>query len=147
LAREDYALVLLGGAGRAERSVREAIRLHGQEGRIVRTGRVSDADRDAIVTLADALLFPSEYEGFGAPVLEAMALGTPVVISDRAALPEIGGDAAAIAPLDLESWAAAIDRVTAERTDFLRRGRVRAAQFSIEASGNALVAAYRAAVC
>ena len=45
-------------------------------------------------------MFPSEYEGFGAPVLEAMALGTPVLCSDRGALPEVAGDAAVVLPAD-----------------------------------------------
>ena len=60
-------------------------------------------------------MFPSEYEGFGAPVLEAMALGTPVICSDRAALPEVAGDAALVLPLDLDAWEGALDEVAARR--------------------------------
>lgn len=58
------------------------------------TGWLPDDRRDAVVAAADALVFPSLYEGFGLPVLEAMALGVPVLASDRASLPEVGGDAA-----------------------------------------------------
>ena len=66
-------------------------------------------------------MFPSEYEGFGAPVLEAMALGTPVVCSDRAALPEVAGDAALVRPLELDAWEGALDEV--DRDAMARRRR------------------------
>ena len=88
----------------------------------MRPGRVSDADRDGLIAGAEALVFPSEYEGFGAPVLEAMALGTPVVCSDRAALPEVAGDAALVRPLDPDAWEGALDEVAA-RTRRARRRR------------------------
>ena len=90
--------------------------------------------------LAEALVFPSEYEGFGAPVLEAMALGTPVVCSDRAALPEVAGDAAVVRPLELEAWAGALDAVAADRAGLVARGPPRAARFTTAASGAALAA-------
>ncbi len=83
----------------------------------MRTGRVDDDDRDGLIRLADALVFPSEYEGFGAPVVEAMALGTPVVCSDQAALKEVVADAGLVLPLDLEAWADALDRVASDRDD------------------------------
>ena len=89
---------------------------------MIRPGRVSDADRDGFIAAAEALVFPSEYEGFGAPVLEAMSLGTPVVCSDRAALPEVAGDAALVRPLTVEAWATALDEVAA-RARRARRGR------------------------
>ena len=83
-------------------------------------------------------MFPSEYEGFGAPVLEAMALGTPVVCSDRAALPEVAGDAAVVRPLELEAWAG-LDLHAADRTAS-SPGSSRAARFTTAASGAALAA-------
>jgi len=70
----DLVLLLLGGQGAAEEAVAQAIRDAGITARVVRPGRVPDADRDGLIALADALVFPSEYEGFGAPVLEAMSL-------------------------------------------------------------------------
>ena len=73
-------------------------------------------------------MFPSEYEGFGAPVLEAMALGTPVVCSDRAALPEVAGDAALVLPLELDAWTGALDEVAARRDELVAAGRARAAR-------------------
>ena len=111
----------------------------------VRPGRVADADRDGLIALAEALVFPSEYEGFGAPVLEAMALGTPVICSDRAALPEVVGDAAVVRSLTLDAWADALDAVAADRAGLIERGRRRAATFTRAASGRALAGAYRLA--
>lgn len=142
----DLVLVLLGGEGAAEAEVRRAVAAAGLGARVVRPGRVPAADRDGLVALAEALVFPSEYEGFGAPVLEAMALGTPVVCSDRAALPEVAGGAAVVRPLELDAWAGALDAVAADRDGLVVRGRARAARFSAAASGAALAGAYRRAI-
>jgi glycosyltransferase involved in cell wall biosynthesis len=91
-----------------------------------------------LVTLirgARAVLFPSLYEGFGLPVLEAMLLGTPVVTSRASSLPEIAGDAALyVNPYDIDSIAEAIKTITADedlRTELSRRGRVQAGRFSV----------------
>lgn len=142
----DIVLVLLGGEGAAEADVRAAIARLGLADRVVRPGRVPAEDRDGLIALAEALVFPSEYEGFGAPVLEAMALGTPVVCSDAAALPEVAGDAAVVRPLAREAWAGALDDVGAERAGLIERGRLRAALFTATTSGAALARAYRQAV-
>jgi alpha-1,3-rhamnosyl/mannosyltransferase len=137
----DLALVLLGGRGLAEDEVAAAIASLGLGRRVIRPGRVSDADRDGLIAGATALVFPSEYEGFGAPVLEAMALGTPVICSDRTALPEVAGDAARVRPLDLDAWKGALDGI--DREAMAAAGRARAATYSTAASGAALAAAYR----
>jgi glycosyltransferase involved in cell wall biosynthesis len=139
----DLVLVLLGGAGAAEQEVRAAIADRALADRVVRLGRVPAADRDGLVSLAEALVFPSEYEGFGAPVLEAMALGTPVVTSDRGALPEVAGGAAVVLPPTVGAWAGAFDTVVADSDALVARGRRRAADFTVAASGAALAAAYR----
>ena len=107
----DLALVLLGGRGLAEDEVAATIAALELGPRVIRPGRVPEADRDGLIAGAEALVFPSEYEGFGAPVLEAMALGTPVICSDRAALPEIAGDAALVRPLELDAWKGALDEI------------------------------------
>lgn len=143
---DDVQLVLLGGSGHADADVVAAIADRGLADRVVRPGRVPAADRDALIAAADALVFPSEYEGFGAPVVEAMALGTPVICSDRASVPEVAGDAGLVLPLDVDAWAPALDRVRAERAEFAERGRNRASHFTLEASGRALAGAYRRAV-
>ena len=140
-ADPDLALVLLGGRGRAEDEVAASIAALELGPRVIRPGRVSDADRDGFIAGAEALVFPSEYEGFGAPVLEAMVLGTPVICSDRAALPEIAGGAALVRPLDLDAWKGALDEI--DRPALAEAGRARAAAFSTAASGAALAAAYR----
>jgi glycosyltransferase involved in cell wall biosynthesis len=144
-ADPDLTLVLLGGRGAADDDVSTAIAAHGVGERVVRPGRVPGADRDGLIALAEALVFPSEYEGFGAPVLEAMALGTPVVCSDRTALPELAGDAAVVLPPTVEAWADALAKVAATRDELVERGLQRAAQFSVAASGTALASAYRRA--
>jgi alpha-1,3-rhamnosyl/mannosyltransferase len=141
----DLRLVLLGGEGAAEPRVRSAISSLGLEQRVVRPGRVPDSHRDGLVALADALVFPSEYEGFGAPVVEAMALGTPVVCSDQAALAEVVGDAGLVLPLDRDAWSGALDHVDTHRAAMVAAGRRRAAGFTTVASGAELAAAYRLA--
>ena len=141
----DLVLVLLGRPGAADGDVQRAIAERRLADRILRPGRVPDADRDGLIALAEALVFPSEYEGFGAPVLEAMALGTPVICSDQAALAEVAGDAAVVRPLDLDAWSGALDAVSADRDGLVRRGRARAERFTTAVSGSALAVAYRQA--
>jgi glycosyltransferase involved in cell wall biosynthesis len=141
----DLRLVLLGGAGAAEDDVRAALVELGVADRVVRPGRVADADRDALVVIADALVFPSGYEGFGAPVLEAMALGTPVVCSDHPALREVVGGAGLVLPVEPEAWADVPDRVRRRRDELATAGRLRAEAFTEAISGSALLGAYRRA--
>jgi glycosyltransferase involved in cell wall biosynthesis len=142
----DLRLVLLGGRGAADADVEAAIGSLGLASRVVRLGRVPDADRDAIVADAEALVFPSEYEGFGAPVLEAMALGAPVICSDRTSLPEVAGGAALVTPLDADAWLGALDALPSRRTELIAAGRARAATFTLRRSAEALSAAYRLAL-
>jgi glycosyltransferase involved in cell wall biosynthesis len=142
----DLRLVLLGGSGSAESEVSATIDRLGVSGRVVRPGRVSDAHRDGLLALADALVFPSEYEGFGAPVVEAMALGTPVICSDQPALAEVVGDAGVVLPLELDAWADALDTVRQQTAELRRAGHERAAAFTTERSGAALADAYQLAL-
>ena len=93
--------------------------------------------------MAHALVFPSEYEGFGAPVIEAMQLGVPVVTSDRTCLPEVVADAGIVLSIQEDLWAAVPDLVNARRSDLVERGKRRVADFSVLASGEALADAYR----
>jgi glycosyltransferase involved in cell wall biosynthesis len=141
----DLRLVLLGGAGAADAAVTRAITDLGLEDRVVRPGRVPGADRDGLIAMADALVFPSEYEGFGAPVVEAMALGTPVVCSDQPALAEVVGEAGLVLPLDTGAWAGALDVVAQRRETMIALGRARAEAFTAARSGAALASAYRLA--
>jgi glycosyltransferase involved in cell wall biosynthesis len=142
----DLRLVLLGGAGAADDEVTATIERLGLGHRVVRPGRVTDAHRDGLIALADALVFPSEYEGFGAPVVEAMALGTPVICSDEPALAEVVGDAGIVLPRDGEAWADALDVLTRRSAELRSAGRLRAASFTAERSGAGLAMAYRTAL-
>ncbi len=139
----ELSLVLLGGRGLAEDDVVATIERLGLGPRVVRPGRVPDADRDGLIAAAEALVFPSEYEGFGAPLLEAMAAGTPVICSDRAAVPEVVGDAGLVRPIDVDAWKGALDDLDTARDDLVAAGRRRAALYTTAASGAALADAYR----
>jgi len=102
--------------------------------RVVFTGQISDIDLRALYSGAQALVFPSHYEGFGLPVLEAMACGTPVICSRAGALPEVAWEAALfVEPEDEEGLAAHMLRIT-EEPELCRQlsaqGQARAAQFS-----------------
>jgi alpha-1,3-rhamnosyl/mannosyltransferase len=142
----DLRLVLLGGRGAAEDEVAADIVRLGLEHRVVRPGRVPDDHRDGLIAAADALLFPSQYEGFGAPAVEAMALGTPVICSDQPALAEVVGDAGLVLPLDVDAWADALDAVAARSDEMRAAGRERALAFTTERSGAELAAVYDLAV-
>jgi alpha-1,3-rhamnosyl/mannosyltransferase len=139
-------LVAIGAPGAAEHDVARLVADLGIGNRVVRPGRVPPADRDGLLRMAQALVFPSEYEGFGAPVLEAMALGTPVVASDRGALPEVVGDAGLVLPLDDAAWAGALDVVESRRTELIAAGHARVGQFTAALSAQDLLPAYRAAL-
>ena len=104
---------------------------------------MSDRDRNGLIRMAHALVFPSEYEGFGAPVIEAMQIGIPVVTSDRACLPEVVGDAGLVLSLQEDLWAGVPDMVRHRRTELVQRGIERVGRFTIDASGAALADAYR----
>jgi alpha-1,3-rhamnosyl/mannosyltransferase len=147
---DDTQLVLLGGRGRGEAAVVAEIERLGLAERVVRPGRVPNADRDGLYRLASVMAFPSLYEGFGAPALEAMALGSPVVAADVAALPEVVGDAGVLVPAEDEAvWRETLGRLLrdpAERQELIDRGRRRASRFTAEASARALLGAYRLAL-
>jgi alpha-1,3-rhamnosyl/mannosyltransferase len=148
--RPDLTLVLAGGAGAAEADVVAAIRTSGVGHQIRRTGRVPWPDLHALYALATVVAVPSTFEGFGAPALEAMVAGVPVVVSDATALPWVVGDAGIkVRPGDVAHWASELARVldqpVVHRT-LAAAGRVQAQRFTWERAGGALVAGYRAAL-
>lgn len=101
---------------------------------VIFAGYVADEDLPALYNLADLLVMPSVYEGFGLPVLEAMACGTPVACSNVSSLPEIAGDAALLFdPRDVRSIAQALERGLTDfelRAELRARGLARAARFT-----------------
>jgi len=109
-------------------------------------GFVPTADLPLLYGAATMALVPSVYEGFGLPVLEAMACGTPVVSSDRSSLPELGGDAAHyFDPYDVGAMAAAIREVWTDaerRREMRERGLAQAARFSWEQAARETLAVY-----
>ena len=143
IARLDGVhLVMTGGRGSAEESVLSTIADLGLGDRVHSLGHVS-ADRvEGLYADARGLVFPSRYEGFGAPVIEAMVRGVPVVSSNATALAEVVGDAGLLVdPNDIDGWATAIDALAEEslRQELAKKGRARAQKFSPEATVNALL--------
>jgi glycosyltransferase involved in cell wall biosynthesis len=144
---DDLALVLIGGLGAAEPDLQRAIAAADVADRVVRPGRVTDDERDALIAGARALVFPSEYEGFGAPLIEAMLLGAPVVCSAHPALREVAGDAAVVVTdADGAGWAAAVLEADRRRDELVSVGAARVERFTIARSGAALAGAYRLVV-
>jgi glycosyltransferase involved in cell wall biosynthesis len=144
----DARLVRVGRAlAGAERALAENLGILAQ---IVELGAVSDADVPALYNAADLLLFPSLYEGFGWPPLEAMASGTPVVCSRAGSLDEVVGDAALTAdPEDIEAltWHAAAVLTDAQvRATLIGRGLARGREFSWDRTAEQMIGAYRAVI-
>jgi glycosyltransferase involved in cell wall biosynthesis len=121
-----------------------------QKPRIRVLGEVADDDLVQLYRGADCLLFPSRYEGFGFPVLEAMACGTPVVCANRTSLPEVAGDAAMLVdPDDTAAFATALAEVfssRARRDELSAAGLARAREFTWKRCADLTVAAYHRAL-
>lgn len=147
--RAEYPLVLVGGAGWRDERLRQRLAETGASGDIRTTGYLPHDELLAVYSGAQAFAYPSFYEGFGLPVLEAMASGVAVVTSNRSALPEVAGDAALLVdPESITDLAEALCRVLTEpalRAELITRGQQRALGFSWEHSCAATLAAYRAA--
>ncbi|HHH42026.1 MAG TPA: glycosyltransferase family 1 protein, partial [Chloroflexi bacterium] len=137
------SLVLAGRRGWLYDGLFRRVRTLGLEGRVLFPGYVDDADKAALLSGALAFVFPSLYEGFGFPVLEAQVCGTPVVCSDRSSLPEVAGDAALLVdPMDVEALAAALYRVVTEpglRATLIERGWANVRRFSWESCAQAVL--------
>jgi glycosyltransferase involved in cell wall biosynthesis len=145
----DAVLVLPGNPTPHERELREAAAELGLEGNVVFPEYVSAEDLEGLYALAACFVFASVNEGFGIPILEAMARGVPVACSNASALPEVAGDAARyFDPFDVMDMGDALlelldDRDLARR--LIERGRVREATFTWEATARMTLESYERA--
>jgi glycosyltransferase involved in cell wall biosynthesis len=146
--RLPHTLVLAGPAGWRTQRLHRELSLRGP-GRVLLTGRVSASDLDALYRGAAAFCYPSLYEGFGLPVLEAMARGVPTVIADASSLPEVAGDAALRAnPRSVRSLAEAVERILTDRHEADRlaeAGPGRASMFSWDQTARMTLRVYEGA--
>jgi glycosyltransferase involved in cell wall biosynthesis len=149
LRRRDVSLVIAGARGWLYHHLYTTVRSLGVAARVVFAGFVPDEDLPALMTSAEVFVYPSVYEGFGLPVLEAMQCGTPVITTDSSSLPEVAGDAALlVSPHDVAGLATAMARVLAEpslRDDMRARGFDQAARFTWRRTAQLTNDAYRLA--
>jgi glycosyltransferase involved in cell wall biosynthesis len=142
----ELRLVIAGPDGWGAAALTEAVSASHHRSRIVRTGWVDDHRREALLREASVYAFPSRYEGFGLPPLEAMAKGTPVVATRVGALPEVLGDAAVfVAPQDAEALAAALGQVLDDEeytATLVARGRRQADHYSWDTTTERLSSLY-----
>jgi glycosyltransferase involved in cell wall biosynthesis len=135
---DHLKLVIIGDEISKYTSLRRAVHTHQLHKYVRFLGYLPEETLAVMYRLAGVFVFPSLYEGFGLPPLEAMASGTPVVTSNVSSLPEVAGDAALLVdPYDPDSIAAAIERVLTDervRRDLRQKGVARARQFSWEQS-------------
>ncbi len=140
-------LIIAGKKGWLYKEILTKIQVLNLAERVQFTGFVPDEDLPVLYNLATVFVFPSFYEGFGLPVLEAMACGAPVLCSNTSSLPEVAGEAAIlINPNDVRGWAQAMAQVIKNETlrdDLIQRGFRQAARFTWEATARQTRQLYR----
>lgn len=145
-ARLPHALVIVGRKGWVYEPIFAAVDALNLRDELLFPGFVPDEDLPVLYSAADVLVTPSFYEGFGLPALEAMACGTPVIVSDVSSLPEVVGDAGLrVDPRDEDGLADAIVRIigdSALRADLRAAGLARARQFAWDKAARELLAVY-----
>lgn len=148
--KRGFSLVIAGGKGWMNSDIPGLQKKLGIEGRVHFPGFIADDDICAVYSQAEVFVYPSLYEGFGLPILEAMACGTPVITSNASSMPEVAGDAALlVTPTEADELAGAIERVL---DDEVLRGRMReqglkrAGEFSWERCARETIEIYRKVV-
>jgi alpha-1,3-rhamnosyl/mannosyltransferase len=148
--RKRHPLVIAGAKGWRAADLRSALRVLVERGFIRFLGHVPDGDLPFLYAGAAAFIFASIYEGFGLPPLEAMASGVPVLVAERASLPEVTGDAALkIDPARPDDTAVKLASLLDDKAihgDFARRGLGRAAGFTWDACAQATLRVYRSII-
>jgi glycosyltransferase involved in cell wall biosynthesis len=146
----NLKLILIGGKGWYYDQIFAAIERMNLKDRVILVGYVPNKDLPLWYNAADVFAFPSRYEGFGLPVLEAMACGTPTVTSTASSLPKVAGDAAlTVSPDDVDALSAALHRAltnTELRQELSSKGMARATTFTWEETARRTVAVYRQAL-
>jgi glycosyltransferase involved in cell wall biosynthesis len=144
LATRNLQLVIAGRKGWLYGEIFARVKALGLTDKVVFTGYVADADLPALMSGARLFAFPSLYEGFGFPVLEAMSCGLPVVCANTSSLPEVAGDAALLVnPLDTTALAAAMARLLTDeplRVTLVARGYAQAQRFSWQRAAQEVMA-------
>ncbi|MBN1497099.1 MAG: glycosyltransferase family 4 protein [Spirochaetes bacterium] len=141
--RERFRLVLVGMSGWKNTELLDMIERHPAKDNIIVTGYVPAEDLAPLYSGAEVFAFPTLYEGFGMPVLEAMQCGCPVISSTSSSIPEVAGDACVLVePLDVGALTRALERVLEDkklRSDMSRKGLARSKMFSWEKSAARLL--------
>jgi glycosyltransferase involved in cell wall biosynthesis len=144
LLDDDLGLVVVGAEKRGGEEVRRTVSRLGLEQRVEFAGHVDHDELADLYRGAVCLVFPSRYEGFGLPVLEAMASGTPVVAAAAGAVPEVAGSAAILVePGDPEAIAEGVRRALSDRERLVAAGLERAGRFSWAETARRTLAVYR----
>jgi glycosyltransferase involved in cell wall biosynthesis len=147
LPQPEVQLAFVGGRGWLYDSIFAEVERLGLGDRVRFPGFALDSDLPALYSAARVLAYPSLYEGFGLPILEAFACGTPVVASTASCLPEVAGDAALLVPpTDVDALAVALDTAISDesvRAELLGRAPARLALFSWEKSARQLLGTYQ----
>jgi glycosyltransferase involved in cell wall biosynthesis len=144
LVNSDLRLKLIGPEKLGADRVRATVSRLGLEDRVEWQGHVEPDELAALYRGAAVLVFPSRYEGFGLPVVEAMASGTPVVATTAASIPEVAGDAAVLVPPgDPVALAGGIERALADRERLVAAGLERARRFSWAETARQTLEVYR----
>jgi glycosyltransferase involved in cell wall biosynthesis len=148
--QHEVHLVIAGGKGWLNTDVYLTVHQLGLEGRVQFVGYVEENDLPSVYSLATVFAYPSLYEGFGLPVLEAMQCGVPVLTSNVSALPEVAGEAALlVSPTEVEEIAEGLACLLEDadlRVEFQARGYRRAREFSWERCARETLAVYRSVV-
>lgn len=144
---EKYQLVLVGYKGWLYNEFFEAVKSRGLQNSVVFTGYLPSADLPKFYAAASVFVYPSIYEGFGLPLLEAFAAGVPVITSNNSSLAEIAGSAAKlIDPYDTEGMSQAIESVLTDpdmARELALKGRARASDFSWDKCAEQTIEVYK----